>query len=149
MVERDTVVPQLDHWLQEPDPWYLSSDISASYARLGSPRTDSSLAQTRPSGDHPRPIEPPKISDIHSILPPTSDTPDDLRCPTCHASFNGTYRRGNLSRHIRQKHGLIPTRPYVCEEDGCSKVYYRQDARLKHYRKQHPHLAPPVSARRR
>jgi hypothetical protein len=149
MVESDTVVPQLDHWLQEPDPWYLSSDISASHARLGLLRADYSLVQTRPSGDAAPPIEPPKISDAQSILPPTSDTPDDLRCPSCHASFNGTYRRGNLSRHIRIKHGFMPTRLYVCEADGCSRVYHRHDARLKHYRKQHPGLAPPVSARRR
>jgi hypothetical protein len=143
MVERDTVVPQLDHWLQEPDPWYLSSDISASHARLE--RRPVRIVQ---SLDPPPPLEPREISDVQSLLPPTSDTPDILRCPSCDVSFVGTYRRGNLSRHIRQKHQSTPT-PYVCEADGCHKAYYRQDARLKHYRTKHPHLAPPVSARRR
>jgi len=63
----------------------------------------------------------------------------------CGAKFQGTYAKGSLARHRRLKHGSYQHqegREYVCEEPGCSKGYKRQDARLKHYRKAHRHLAP-------
>ena len=62
----------------------------------------------------------------------------------CRARFQGTYAKGSLARHRRLKHGSYQHeegREYVCEEPGCSKSYKRQDARLKHYRKAHRHLA--------
>jgi hypothetical protein len=37
---------------------------------------------------------------------------------------------------------------YPCEDDDCEKVFQRSDARIKHYRKQHPHLASSFNSRR-
>jgi uncharacterized Zn-finger protein len=53
--------------------------------------------------------------------------------------FTGKYRRGNLQRHMRLKHGQ-EVREYACEVKRCGKTFMRQDARLKHYRKKHPRL---------
>jgi hypothetical protein len=57
----------------------------------------------------------------------------------CPAIFNGEYRKGNLARHIRFKH-VGGSKTYSCE-GGCAKIFRRQDARLTHYRREHPHLA--------
>lgn len=62
-------------------------------------------------------------------------------CGICGKSFCGDYRKGNLARHRRQKHGE-EEQSYPCEESYCSRVFKRQDARLKHYRKQHHWRAP-------
>ena len=71
--------------------------------------------------------------------------------PGCKVTFQGSYAKGNLARHRRLKHGgsMHQFGPeYRCDEPGCSKSYRRQDARLKHYRKAHRHLAPgPALAR--
>jgi uncharacterized C2H2 Zn-finger protein len=53
----------------------------------------------------------------------------------CKASFHGPHRRGNQLRHLRTH-----PREYPCEAVACEKVFQRQDARLKHYRKEHPEL---------
>jgi hypothetical protein len=77
--------------------------------------------------------------------------PDVLICPHagCTATFTGLHRRGTLQRHIRFKHGTA-RRSYPCEEPSCSKVFLRTDARLKHYRSHHSHLAPQsLTIRRR
>jgi hypothetical protein len=76
--------------------------------------------------------------------------PDVLLCPhaDCNATFTGLHRRGTLQRHIRIKHGTA-RRSYLCEEPSCSKVFLRTDARLKHYRSHHPHLAPKAKTPRR
>jgi hypothetical protein len=53
---------------------------------------------------------------------------------------------------MRLKHGKIQGREekeYPCEASNCSKRYMRQDARLKHYRKEHPQLNPRVALRRK
>ncbi|KAH6870130.1 hypothetical protein BKA58DRAFT_171702 [Alternaria rosae] len=76
-----------------------------------------------------------------------------LCCPErgCRARFQGTYATGSLARHRRLKHSFYQHqegRGYICAEPGCSKTYQRQDARLKHYRKAHQHLAPgPILSR--
>lgn len=68
------------------------------------------------------------------------------QCPTCGQLFSGKYRKGNLGRHIRLKHhGSGPH--YPCQDDYCSKVFFRQDARLKHYRRHHPYLQSPPELR--
>jgi hypothetical protein len=68
----------------------------------------------------------------------------------CRSEFKGTYAQGNLARHRRLKHGGQEVREYICEELGCSKSYKRQDARVKHYRKYHTHLASvPVLPRKK
>jgi uncharacterized Zn-finger protein len=65
-----------------------------------------------------------------------------LYCPYegCSTKFTGEYRRGNLGRHRRQKHdgqGIF----YSCEASDCPKSFRRVDARIKHYRTDHPELA--------
>lgn len=67
--------------------------------------------------------------------------PDILTCPHtgCNATFTGNYRKSNRSRHERLNHrasGLYP-----CQDEHCSKVFRRPDARLKHYRRHHTHVA--------
>ncbi|RYN70786.1 hypothetical protein AA0117_g10169 [Alternaria alternata] len=70
-----------------------------------------------------------------------------LWCPSCPATFEGLYRKGNLARHRRLKHkGPVV---YECEDDHCDRVFHRQDARLKHYRTWHHHLASGPAFRRR
>jgi len=75
--------------------------------------------------------------------PPTTDAPENMRCDVdgCGKQFTGLYGRGNLGRHKRLVHSN--NRSYVCEDRWCAKVFKRQDARLKHYRKCHPELAAP------
>ncbi|KAF2732310.1 hypothetical protein EJ04DRAFT_339454 [Polyplosphaeria fusca] len=75
----------------------------------------------------------------------TSETPELLLCDItgCGARFTGEYRRGNCARHRRLSHGgnIGGTKNFPCEEAGCGKMFKRQDARLKHYRRRHPKLA--------
>ncbi|KAF2018996.1 hypothetical protein BU24DRAFT_110059 [Aaosphaeria arxii CBS 175.79] len=62
----------------------------------------------------------------------------------CTTTFTKGYRRGSHARHMRSHHdneGLL------CEA-GCGRCYKRSDARLKHYRKHHPHLASPSKPRK-
>lgn len=78
--------------------------------------------------------------------------PDPLRCGkgNCRARFRGEYRRGNRSRHLRERHGGSDGsgKSYDCEEPSCGKSFNRTDARLKHYRKQHPLLATIPQSRK-
>lgn len=78
--------------------------------------------------------------------------PSRISCNTdgCIAFFSGIYRKGNLARHKRLKHkGPVV---YECEDLLCDRVFKRQDARVKHYRRWHPQLAndyhPRYEARR-
>lgn len=66
----------------------------------------------------------------------------------CNAVFSGSYRKGNLARHIRLFHRREQAE-YPCMESTCNRVFKRQDARLKHCRKHHPHIALPAPNRRR
>ncbi|KAF2856210.1 hypothetical protein T440DRAFT_101390 [Plenodomus tracheiphilus IPT5] len=69
----------------------------------------------------------------------SSSSSQSLRCDACGTEFRGKYGQGNLGRHRRSKHrGYI----WPCEDLGCDKVFHRTDARLKHYRLHHLHLAP-------
>ncbi|KAH7095371.1 hypothetical protein FB567DRAFT_27926 [Paraphoma chrysanthemicola] len=84
-----------------------------------------------------------------AVTVPPHEVARILECPqwSCHVRFTGKYRQGNLQRHLRLKHGSTE-RLYLCEQGGCEKRFKRQDARLKHYRKKHPMLAPePPTAR--
>jgi len=56
------------------------------------------------------------------------------------------HQRGDLESNRRTKHR--EDKVYVCEADTCAKEYRRRDARLKHYRKQHPELAASPLVRR-
>jgi hypothetical protein len=66
---------------------------------------------------------------------------DIITCGQCGTAFTGSYRRGNLGRHVRQKHGHASGRLYTCRAADCLHGFQRQDARLKHERKLHPELA--------
>jgi hypothetical protein len=69
---------------------------------------------------------------------PISETTTTLNCEHCSQEFSGLYARGNLARHRRLKHkGPVV---YECEDYHCNRVFHRQDARTKHYRKFHSHL---------
>lgn len=74
----------------------------------------------------------------------SSTTPEVLFCRFCKTTFTGKHRRGNWQRHNRLKHGDQDV-SYPCQGADCKHKFKRTDARLKHYRKYHPHLAsdPP------
>lgn len=86
------------------------------------------------------------VTETHSMTRSPSPDNDRALCDRCGQTFTGAYRRGNLSRHYRQYHG--GPKKYTCEAHDCPKAFQRLDARLKHYRKCHPHLAHPPVARR-
>lgn len=70
-----------------------------------------------------------------------SEGTDIIFCnyPSCDRSFTGAHRRGNFLRHQRISHSSHSGyQDYPCQL--CSKVFRRQDARLKHQRKYHPEL---------
>ncbi|OCK91422.1 uncharacterized protein K441DRAFT_575042, partial [Cenococcum geophilum 1.58] len=56
--------------------------------------------------------------------------------------FTGSSRKGNMSRHIRTKHGAPSSsaQEYPCSKQGCGKTFRRNDAKLNHERKEHPEL---------
>jgi hypothetical protein len=62
----------------------------------------------------------------------------------CHAVFTGVYRRNTMLRHCRLRHGNHDEEEkhtvYSCYIPSCEKTFARQDAMLKHMRKQHPYL---------
>ncbi|KAH7414271.1 hypothetical protein DE146DRAFT_29044 [Phaeosphaeria sp. MPI-PUGE-AT-0046c] len=58
------------------------------------------------------------------------------KCHICDKEFTGRYGRGNLSRHVREKHDLVqPMTGKVCRV--CDQVYNRADAKRKHEWKKH------------
>lgn len=72
-------------------------------------------------------------------------------CDRCGIAFTGKYRQGNLARHVRLKHNDGKGSLYLCNAEGCSRVFQRQDARLKHERSRRPdlpHLSAPQSRSR-
>lgn len=72
---------------------------------------------------------------------PPLESSDPIFCSICNTAYSGEYRKGNLARHRRQKHG-DEEQLYPCEESYCSQIFKRQDARLNHYRKEHQWRAP-------
>jgi Zn finger protein HypA/HybF involved in hydrogenase expression len=74
----------------------------------------------------------------------------ELHCthPGCHALFTGTYRKGNLARHMRSKHATGDNELFRCQYERCERCFQRQDAREKHYRKHHPRFRRPANERR-
>jgi hypothetical protein len=60
-----------------------------------------------------------------------------INCGQCHVKFTGQYRRGNLARHVKHKHGKTKI---LCTAPGCVRVFARSDARLKHERHDHPEI---------
>ncbi|KAJ4985711.1 hypothetical protein SVAN01_08798 [Stagonosporopsis vannaccii] len=87
----------------------------------------------------------PDASSRVSDAPPPTDIEvcsEVFYCPfaECGAKFTGRYGKGNLGRHRRHKHGGQVV-ALSCEDENCSKVFRRQDARLKHYHNNHPYLS--------
>ncbi|CAN9120924.1 unnamed protein product [Alternaria alternata] len=95
---------------------------------------------------HMRPMDIP-ASDCYSVATYEPSSPPEVFCDTdgCVATFSGTYRKGNLARHRRLKHKGPAV--YACEHYHCDRVFQRQDARTKHYRRHHPQLAPECKAK--
>lgn len=86
------------------------------------------------------------MRDCSSTLTTTSQT--SVVCQICAVEFTGKYSRGNLARHMRHIHdGRIVL--LECADETCDKRFKRQDARLKHIRKYHPHLASAALPRKR
>jgi hypothetical protein len=70
-------------------------------------------------------------------------------CEICGTKFKGKHRVGAQHRHARLIHGVDgKQKEYPCAASGCQKVYKRTDARLNHYRKEHPNLAAPAEPRK-
>lgn len=82
--------------------------------------------------------------------PASSSASDSCPCTIegCDKEFSGSYARGSLARHLRQKHKKNVA-VYYCENKRCGKPFCRSDSRLKHYRRYHPYLvAYPVVPRK-
>lgn len=112
-------------------------------ARIGDLHDDTTSSYTDDSHKHiflSVPSAFSSYSEPSSVDSPT--TSDHLSCnePGCMAAFSGTYRKGNLERHKRLYHKGKDPSYYSCEDDNCAKTFRRPDARLKHYRRNHPHL---------
>jgi hypothetical protein len=82
----------------------------------------------------------PRTPALATLASPSSVQPNVIHCPSCSAQFEGVYRQGNYGRHKRQKH-TGQKKEFSCEDSTCDKIFYRSDARLKHYRRHHPELA--------
>ncbi|KAF2825193.1 hypothetical protein CC86DRAFT_39948 [Ophiobolus disseminans] len=102
-----------------------------------------------PSSSLPRPWAAASSATAHSALPISSPGDNNIiSCGQCNKEFTGTYRRGNLKRHVQQKHIKAKGGPYTCTAENCFSVFQRADARLKHARSKHPELnLPPVQRR--
>ncbi len=56
-------------------------------------------------------------------FPDTKDhIPEVLACTDCSQEFTGTYRKGNLARHRRQRHKQQMNR-FPCKQLGCGKIF--------------------------
>jgi hypothetical protein len=123
----------------------LSSLTTSNFASLGWAHHVGDMDVCHPSPSAPEIVAPAPRSPSPnpSIISATfSDDPDVLLCfkEGCAANFSGKYRRGNRQRHMRLKHG-VEVRTYRCGAASCGRIFKRQDARLKHSRKQHPGFA--------
>ncbi|KAF2267027.1 hypothetical protein CC78DRAFT_102149 [Lojkania enalia] len=58
-------------------------------------------------------------------------------CQQCNQKFTGTYSKGNLDRHRREKHSGSSAARSVYKCSSCHKKYKRADARKKHEWEKH------------
>jgi hypothetical protein len=84
---------------------------------------------------------------LHYPVPGLDASQQRITCescpyPDCNRTFGGSSRKGNMSRHIRTKHGVSGrvAREFPCASVECAKTFKRKDARLNHERKVHPEL---------
>lgn len=130
----------------------LEENLATIESRLGLsiPHGGTPLSTSPPSSPPPPPPWAAASNSTASSSLPIHKQADHgtISCGQCNVTFTGTYRRGNLARHVRQKHTEAKAGPYACAADGCYRVFARQDARLKHARKQHPGLYPEAVHRR-
>ncbi|KAF1941688.1 hypothetical protein EJ02DRAFT_422840 [Clathrospora elynae] len=129
----------------------IKEDLATIESRLGiqvydAPTTTHSSFPSIPPLPLPWATASSSSATIASTTNPTGN--NIICCGRCGVEFTGVYRRGNLARHVRQKHAEAKGGPYTCTADGCYSVFARQDARLKHARKNHPGLhSEPVHRR--
>lgn len=140
--------PDYDEDLIHVGLWSLSSSCSdastSPWTRHTEPaeqseRTGGSSLARGSQGPVPlirMPDAPNTYSNLHSSTSHKSDseTHEYITCSQCALVFRGKYSKGNLARHQRLKHQGT-TKTYPC--NACDRVFYRQDARLKHMRKHH------------
>jgi hypothetical protein len=115
-------------------------------AQLSSYRSDSVGSFPRNESPEHGDGPPNEVSVLSSV------DPEIFFCPVvgCTKEFRGKCARGTRSRHLRLKHTYgQEENVYRCEVPGCSKVYCRQDARLKHYRKRHSDVMHVAAAKPR
>ncbi|EDU40000.1 hypothetical protein PtrSN002B_010021 [Pyrenophora tritici-repentis] len=106
----------------------------------------------RPFGYDPNSLHstmPTQLSDTRSTTDASSTALSEIHCDEkgCNKVFHGKWRRGNLARHQKQVHKDQAI--FICA--ACDRVFRRDDARLKHMRKQHNRLVKdslPVPRRR-
>jgi hypothetical protein len=139
LTSTDSVYYDLDRRRYESSLYTSVASMSRSYEYKSS-TTDIPLRQGSPS-----------LSTV-SVTP--TSVPDVLCCQhgKCRKTFTGTYRRGNLQRHMRLKHSPSSKeeeREYACNATGCNKRFKRQDARLNHFRKHHPEIGAALPRSRK
>jgi hypothetical protein len=148
--------PSAVNMFNEPSPLPYSTRVfETSYASQ-----ESGLRFDSPDAESPSSCSPPPSPQPQAWPAASGTTPSSLihahrhgndnttPCPQCSERFTGTYKRGNLARHMKHTHGGEGGSSYPCTAKECSKVFKRADARLKHARKQHPELhLPPVQKR--
>ncbi|CAI6248039.1 unnamed protein product [Periconia digitata] len=120
----------------------LDSEANDEYPRYRHDNSEFLQAPSRDGSSSP--------SSSRRIRASSTTIPDELECTIddCNARFHGEYRKSNLARHYRLRHDR-GGRTYVCEGGCDDKVFKRQDARLKHYRRKHQHLALPAAVPRK
>lgn len=129
--------------------WYRP--LMTASPRSGSPSKAQDMMDCEYQAADPRSDPPSKAQDIMDCEYPTVGTRSDLsfeaqpsiECeyPGCLQRFRGHHRFGTMHRHMRLKHrGHDVERSFPCQAPGCAKSFKRQDARLKHHRRNHPEL---------
>lgn len=143
---------------QDPNSWGITGGYQSRLPRLSPmsvPRSHT-VQRTTPidvpvstPSNYTVSSTPSSLSSTMSVT--SSSCPSILYCTGCSQQFTGEHRRGSRARHMRNKHGKsgVEARRYPCMY--CDhRVFHRQDARLRHYRRDHPELelAAPVPRRK-
>lgn len=127
--------PDLSPYVPEPSLYSAETESLGGYSATSS--TVPTSWATTPNGFYVPTRSPNRTSDTNAS-----------QCQQCDRKFTGAYQRGNLARHVRQKHTGANCGLLTCIAEGCFKTFQRPDARLKHARRQHPELALQPASRR-